>query len=103
MNNLNKNTLVPIGSVVKLYNVRKLVMVYGRNQKQTSSEEIFDYVAVPYPEGNITDEYNVFFNRNMIETIEHVGMQSETELKMREKIESDIMTRVEEENSDEKN
>ncbi|MFS0905939.1 DUF4176 domain-containing protein [Priestia aryabhattai] len=103
MNNLNKNTLVPIGSVVKLYNVRKLVMVYGRNQKQASSEEIFDYVAVPYPEGNITDEYNVFFNRNMIETIEHVGMQSETELKMREKIESDIMIRVEEENSDEKN
>lgn len=36
MSNLNKNTLVPIRSVVKLHITRKLVMVCGRNQKQAS-------------------------------------------------------------------
>ncbi|AXI32396.1 MULTISPECIES: DUF4176 domain-containing protein [Priestia] len=97
MNELDKALLLPIGSVVKLTNIRKLVMIYGRNQRQASSGKLFDYVAVPYPEGNITDEYNVFFNRNVIETIEHVGMQSEAELEMREKVENDIIGRAEEE------
>jgi hypothetical protein len=43
---------LPIGSVVKLKQVRKLVMIYGREQRQTSSNKVYDYVSVPYPEGN---------------------------------------------------
>ncbi|WP_110113578.1 DUF4176 domain-containing protein [Bacillus sp. CGMCC 1.16541] len=90
MSDLKNECMLPIGTVVKLKDVRKLVMIYGRFQKQASTGTIFDYVSVPYPEGNITDEYNLFFNRNMIESIEHMGMQSSVEDEMREKVEEDL-------------
>ncbi|MER0466561.1 DUF4176 domain-containing protein [Bacillus cabrialesii subsp. cabrialesii] len=31
-------------------------MVFGRHQIQSSSGKKFDYVAVPYPEGNISEK-----------------------------------------------
>ncbi|AQX56229.1 DUF4176 domain-containing protein [Priestia flexa] len=90
MNDFNER-LLPIGTVVKLKEVRKLVMIYGRFQKQAATGKTFDYVSVPYPEGNITDDYNLFFNRNMIESVEHEGMKSPQEDEMRQKVELDIL------------
>jgi len=55
--------LLPIGTVLRLNSVKKPLMIYGRHQIQTKSKMIFDYIAVPYPEGNLTDDFNVFFNR----------------------------------------
>ena len=74
---------LPIGSVVKLKKVRKLVMVYGREQLQTSSNKVYDYVSVPYPEGNISEDYNLFFNHDMIEDVLY---ENKEELALREKI-----------------
>ena len=79
---------LPIGSVVKLKKVRKLVMVYGREQLQTSSNKVYDYVSVPYPEGNISEDYNLFFNHDMIEDVLHVGYENKEELVLKEKIHS---------------
>nr|MDH3082805.1 DUF4176 domain-containing protein [Bacillus subtilis] len=73
------NTLSPIGSVVKILNVRKTVMIYGRNQLQTSSQKKYDYVSVPYPEGNINENYNLFFNHDMIEEVLFEGYQTQEE------------------------
>ncbi len=82
--------LLPIGTVVKLKSVDKPVMIYGRHQIQKKSEKVFDYIAVPYPEGNLTEEFNVFFNRELIEEIIHPGLKSPAEDLMRKKVESDI-------------
>ncbi|MCG7314204.1 DUF4176 domain-containing protein [Priestia flexa] len=82
--------LLPIGTVVKLRNVEKSVMIYGRFQKQASTGQTFDYVSVPYPEGNINEDYNLFFNRNMIESVQHVGMKSPEEEQMSQQVEQDI-------------
>ncbi|MDQ0213965.1 hypothetical protein J2S13_000360 [Oikeobacillus pervagus] len=84
--------LLPIGTVVKLKKVEKPVMIYGRHQMQTSSRHIYDYIAVPYPEGNITDDFNMFFNRNMIEEVLHLGYETAEEKEMREKVEFDIQS-----------
>lgn len=48
------NVILPIGSVVKIRNVNQLVMIFGYLQKSTGMpDQIVDYVAVPYPSGNI--------------------------------------------------
>lgn len=86
-----ESTLLPIGTIVKLNKIKKTVMIYGRHQIQTSSNKIYDYIAVPYPEGNLTNDFNVFFNREQIEDIIFKGYESETELALREKIDNDLI------------
>ncbi|MGM0807409.1 MAG: DUF4176 domain-containing protein [Bacillota bacterium] len=83
-------TLLPIGTVVKVKDFKKLLMIYGRNQIQTKTNTLFDYIAVPYPEGNISEQFNVFFNRNMIDDVIYHGYESPQEVDMREKVELEI-------------
>lgn len=90
--NLDPTKLVPIGTVVKLKEVDKLVMVFGYNQIQTSTGKQYDYIAVPYPEGNISPDYNVFFNRNMIDEIMYSGYVSAEDKKYREDADSEGYT-----------
>ena len=48
------NVILPIGSVVKIRNVNQLVMIFGYLQRSAGMpDQIVDYVAVPYPSGNI--------------------------------------------------
>lgn len=48
------NVILPIGSVVKLRNSEQLVMIFGYLQKSTvMPDKVVDYVAVPYPAGNV--------------------------------------------------
>ncbi|KAA0565859.1 DUF4176 domain-containing protein [Bacillus sp. CH30_1T] len=98
MNN-STPTLLPIGTVVKLKKVEKPVMIYGRHQIQKKTNNIYDYIAVPYPEGNLTDEFNVFFNRELIEDIMHPGLVSPAEELMREKVEAEIQKNQRNENN----
>lgn len=89
---LDPTKLVPIGTVVKLKEMDKLVMVFGYNQIQTSTGKQYDYIAVPYPEGNISPDYNVFFNRNMIDDIMYSGYVSAEDKKYREEADSEGYT-----------
>ncbi|BCB05745.1 DUF4176 domain-containing protein [Bacillus sp. KH172YL63] len=81
---LDPTKLLPIGTVVKLSKVDKAVMIYGYNQIQVSTNKQFDYIGVPYPEGNISPDYNVFFNRNLIEDVLHNGYVTDEDKKIRE-------------------
>ncbi|MDW4527820.1 DUF4176 domain-containing protein [Rossellomorea marisflavi] len=81
---LDPTKLLPIGTVVKLSNMDKSVMIYGYNQIQVSTKNQFDYIGVPYPEGNISVDYNVFFNRNLIEEVLHNGYVTDEDKKIRE-------------------
>lgn len=71
--------LLPIGIVVKLKDVKKPIMIYGRHQLQTKTKTLFDYIAVPYPERNLSEEFNVFFNRQFIEKVLYKGFVSPPE------------------------
>ena len=48
------NTVLPIGSVVKIQGIKKPIMIFGYLQKSgLGNGKVIDYVGVPYPEGNI--------------------------------------------------
>lgn len=82
--------LLPIGTVVKLKDITKPVMIYGRYQVQTKTKKVYDYIAVPYPEGNLSEEFNVFFNRQLIEKVIYKGFVSPEENLMKEKVEHNL-------------
>lgn len=46
-----------------------------------------DYVTMSYPEGNISEEYNVFFNRNMVKKVLYKGYETEEEQKLCQELE----------------
>lgn len=58
--------LLPIGTVVLLKNGAKKLMIFGVNQTIDEQNEEFDYVGVPYPEGNMGQDYQYLFNHNDI-------------------------------------
>ena len=61
---------LPIGSVVKLTNLEKPVMIFGYLQETALAPgKVADYVGVPYPEGNISLQYQILF---MVEDIAEV-------------------------------
>jgi len=58
---------LPIGTVISLEDGSQPLMIYGRKQINTNGNTKWDYVACLYPEGNIGDEYNVFFNAEILQ------------------------------------
>lgn len=80
---------LPIGSVVTIAEGGRPVMIYGRKQTQKEYEDLWDYVACLYPEGNIGEEYNVFFNDEDIEDILFVGFKTNIDRQMQ-----DILNRI---------
>ncbi len=67
--------LLPIGSVVLLNNAKKKLMIFGIKQNKEDTDEEFDYVGVPYPEGNIGSEYQYMFNHSNIATVIFRGFE----------------------------
>lgn len=61
---------LPIGSVVRLKGGVKPLMIFGINQVDPEKPDMeYDYVSVPYPEGNIGVGFQYMFNQNDIEEI----------------------------------
>ena len=70
--------LKPIGSVIKLKNADKLVMVIGVCQRDiTVAEKEYDYTGVMYPEGNIGAGSQFFFNEDDIDCVVYEGYRNE--------------------------
>ena len=61
---------LPIGSVVVLKNGTKRLMIFGiiQSNAENASEE-YDYIGVPYPEGNMGQDYQYLFYHNDIEQV----------------------------------
>lgn len=82
------NNCLSIGSIVILKGGYKKIMIYGRQQYQlTESRILWDYVGCLYPEGFISDDYNVFFNQEEIQDIIHFGYEDAEEIEFKKKIE----------------
>ncbi len=75
---------LPIGSVVVLNDGTQPVMIYGRKQINSQTGKEWDYVACLYPEGNIGEEYNVFFNTNDITETLFVGFETKIDMQLQE-------------------
>jgi hypothetical protein len=72
----------PIGTVVKLINGNKPIMIYGRRQIQMPQKKEWDYVACLYPEGKINDDHTIFFHHEEISEVKHMGYKSQEEERM---------------------
>lgn len=60
---------LPIGSVVKLSNNNKY-LIYGFAQAYTNKpKDQYDYIGVPYPEGNLLSDDHIMFDHNDITEI----------------------------------
>ena len=70
---------LPIGSVVRLKNGSKLLMIFGRAQIDTAKGEVFDYAGCLYPEGNISDKHSFLFNHEDIEELRYRGYDDNDE------------------------
>jgi hypothetical protein len=70
---------LPIGSIVRLKEGSKRLMIYGRKQKQVATGTEYDYVGCLYPEGNISEEHTYLFNQDMIEQVFFIGFQDAEE------------------------
>lgn len=81
-----KNTdFLPIGSVVKLKNIdNQLFMIFGWLQKSIEKNEIFDYIAVLYPEGLANKVLCFYFNMADIKEVLFIGFQDENEQEYRD-------------------
>ena len=68
---MDARKLYPIGSVVKLRDAEKELMVIGI--LPTNEDVQYDYLAVLYPEGYINDKYVFLFNHDDILEVKYLG------------------------------
>lgn len=64
--------LLPIGSVVRLKEATKSLVIIGTQQIDEDGQE-YDYISCIYPEGYIDSETFFLFAHEDIETVEFVG------------------------------
>lgn len=82
-----KEKFLPIGSVVKLKNGVKNVMVMSYLIFPTGSterKEMYDYGGCAFPEGVIDSKVGIGFNHEQIEEVLHVGLEDEEFKKLNE-------------------
>lgn len=61
--------LLPIGSVVLLKDATKKLVIIGVLQVNAEQNKMYDYLAVPYPEGYLGSDNNYLFNQSDINDI----------------------------------
>lgn len=74
---MNIKELLPIGSVVRLQEATKKLMIYGIKQTDTDTGMEYDYVGVLYPEGNLGDKTQLLFQHENIEEVIFTGYEDE--------------------------
>lgn len=71
----DKRELLPIGTVVSLRNGKKRLLIFGIMQVTQEEQREFDYIGVPYPEGNMGQEYQYLFQHEDVEIVYFRGFE----------------------------
>ena len=80
---------LPIGSVVKLKEGKKRLMITGFlpiEQKENGEKNVWDYSGCLYPEGIIVSSTNYLFNHSQIEEVHFIGLVDEEEEQFKQKL-----------------
>lgn len=72
---VNVKNLLPIGSVVRLRDAKKCLMIFGVCQSQ--NDKTYDYVGVLWPEGSMGVETQILFPHEDIEEVVFTGYHTE--------------------------
>ena len=80
--NIKIKDLLPIGSIVILKDGEQPLMIYGIMQSDGAGElfkkpKEYDYVSVPYPQGNLGEGMTYLFNHEDIKEIIFRGYENE--------------------------
>lgn len=67
--------LLPIGSVVNILDFEHRLMIVGIKQINLDDNHEYDYIGVPYPEGQIGIESQVLFNNQDVTNVSFIGCQ----------------------------
>ncbi|MDR1192872.1 MAG: DUF4176 domain-containing protein [Peptococcaceae bacterium] len=69
--------LLPIGSIVRLKDSEKRLMVFGIKQSGSAGggEVTADYIGVLYPEGYMGEQYQYLFNHGKIDEVVYRGFE----------------------------
>lgn len=78
--------MLPIGSVVRLKEGAKRLMVCGVKQTDMDDDKEYDYIGVMYPEGYIGAEYQFLFNHEDIDEVYFKGYNDEEREEFIEKL-----------------
>ena len=73
----NIEELLPIGSVVKKKKGKKKIMIIGVKQTNLVTNTVYDYLAIPYPEGFVNQDCMFFVNHEAIEEVYFRGYENE--------------------------
>ncbi len=88
---MKNDDFLPIGSVVKIKDAPdQLFMIFGWLQKSTVKDEVYDYIAVMYPEGLANMLLCFYFNDEDIEEVLFRGFQNEVEQEYRDYVHQQI-------------
>ena len=68
--------LLPMGSVVTLEGAEKTLMIVGALVENETTNKVYDYIAVPFPEGFIDSETMFLFSHEDISKVHYVGYVS---------------------------
>lgn len=68
--------LLPIGSVVLLKDATKKLMIIGILQVDQNKNTLYDYLAVPYPEGFLGADTNFLFQHEDINDVIFTGYRN---------------------------
>lgn len=78
--------LFPIGSVVSVEGLENRFMIIGHLQKQSGTDTVWDYAAVPFPVGLIDPTKLLLFNHDKISLLSYIGLQDQEGLKYMEEL-----------------
>ncbi len=76
------NELLPLGSVVFLNGSDRMFQIIGQVQADAGSMDVYDYAAVPFPEGYLDEDHLVMFQHEDIDRICAIGHLDENTWKM---------------------
>lgn len=85
---MNMKELLPIGSIILLEGGQKRMMIYGVKQTKGDTGELYDYIGVIYPEGNIGQQGQFLFNHEDISQVFFRGYEDEERDAFLEKLDS---------------
>jgi hypothetical protein len=88
----NNNIFLPIGTICRLKNGNKYVMVTGFCPVTGEENKMYDYSGCIYPEGMISSDINLVFNNSQIEEIIFKGFENEEELVFKKQLENFVAT-----------
>lgn len=79
--------LLPIGSVVRLHDGEKRLMIIGIMQSDASGNgKEYDYLGILYPEGHIGDQFQYLFNQEDIEEVIFRGFEDDERVEFLNKL-----------------